>query len=220
MKLYSRQWSRRELEARVGPMEQIGGLRRLQGREGPDNGVVKIQVRSGAELCNYVTPDKGMDISLAELGGTPIRWQSANGDMHPAYYDTQGREWLRTASGGLLMTCGLANVGSPCEDQGRSFGQHGRIHHLPARQVAAEGTWERDEYTMRVRGIVNEISIYGDHLRLTREIFMPLGENRIAITDAVESAGFKLCMHLILYHFNFGYPLINEYTSVKFPAEQ
>jgi hypothetical protein len=118
MNLYGKSWSRRELEARVGRIEQIAGIKRFIGLEGNEGGVEQIQVRTGAGLSYYVIPSKGLDISLAEFHGVPISWQSPNGDAHPAYYDASGNSWLRTASGGLLMTCGLMQVGSDCEDQG------------------------------------------------------------------------------------------------------
>ena len=50
MQLYQKAWTRRELEARVGRIEQIGGLRRLRLAEGPESGVEQIQVRTGSGL--------------------------------------------------------------------------------------------------------------------------------------------------------------------------
>ncbi len=84
MRLYDREWTRREIEARVGRIEQVGGVRRLQLTEGPEAGVELIRCAAG--LSYYVSP-RGLDISLAAFGDTPISWQSANGDVHPAYYD-------------------------------------------------------------------------------------------------------------------------------------
>jgi len=220
MELYGRQWTRRELEARIGRLEQIGGIRRLRGAEGAEAGVELIQVRTGAGLTYVVSPTKALDISLAEFGGSPISWQSPNGDAHPAAYTEEGDGWLRTASGGLLMTCGLSNVGSPSSFQGQSYGMHGRVHHSPASQVCAEGRWEGDEYRMSIRGHVDETSIFGSHLRMYREIRSSLGQNVIEIGDTVENMGFEEAPHMILYHFNFGFPLLDENTRLRFPSER
>ncbi|MDR6552236.1 aldose 1-epimerase family protein [Paenibacillus qinlingensis] len=220
MRLYGEKWTRRELEARVGRIEQVGGIRRFQLSEGTEAGTEQIQVRTGAGLCYYVSASRGLDISLAEYAGVPLSWQSPNGDVHPAYFDARGVEWLRTAAGGLLMTCGLTQVGSPCEDEGEACGQHGRIHHLPARQVSAEGNWHGDDYEMRIRGVVEESSIFGHQLCLTREICSRLGDNRIVIRDRVENRGFKPSPHMMLYHFNFGFPLMDEHTTISFPNGQ
>ena len=220
MRLYGREWTRRELEARVGRMEQIGGLRRLRWAEGAEAGNEQIQVRTGAGLSYFVSPSRGLDISLAEFGGVPLSWQAAGGDIHPAYYDNRGAEWLRTAVGGLLLTCGLIYVGAPGEDQGQLFGLHGRVHHLPARHVSLSADWHQDEYVMEVSGIVEETVTFGESLRLKRRIRSWLGKNRIEISDVVENYGFETTPHMILYHFNFGFPLMSEQTKIRFPSRQ
>ncbi len=220
MQLYGRTWKRRELEARAGRLEQIGGIRRLALTEGLEGGVEQIQVRTGAGLTYYVTPQRCLDISLAEFAGVPFSWQGPNGDVHPAYYDPRGLEWLRTAAGGLLMTCGFTQVGVPCKDGDQELGLHGRAHHLPARHVVAEGRWQGDEYEMRIAGIVEEAIIFGEHLRLTREIRSWLGQNRIVIHDVVENLSFAPVPHMILYHFNLGFPLMSEDTRMHFPSRR
>jgi hypothetical protein len=220
MQLYNHSWSRRELEARVGRLEQIAGIRRLTLAEGNEAGVEQIQVRTGAGLSYSVSPQRGLDISLAEFGGVPLSWQSANGDAHPAYFDDQGLAWLRSAAGGLLMTCGFTQAGAPTVDQGEALGLHGRAHHLPARQLCVEGLWEGDAYAMRIAGLVEETIIFGEFVRLTREIRSWLGNNRIAITDRFENLGFTPAPLMLLYHFNFGFPLLAEGTTFSFPSRQ
>jgi len=116
---------------------------------------------------------RGLDISLATFGEVPLSWQSGNGDMHPAYYHDAGIEWLRTAAGGLLMTCGLSYAGAPGEDQGQRFGLHGRAHHLPASQLSTIGHWLGEVYEMKIAGTIQETSIFGSNLRLQRTIRSP-----------------------------------------------
>jgi hypothetical protein len=220
MQLYDRLHTRREIEAHTGRLEQVAGIRRLRLDEGLETGVAQIQVRTGAGLSYYVSPDRGLDISLAEFCGAPLSWQAPSGDVHPAFYDAKGLEWLRTAAGGLLMTCGFTQAGAPSRDGEEELGLHGRAHHLAARHVAAEGRWHGDEYLMRVAGVVEEAIIFGDKVRLTREIRSTLGENRIAITDVYENFGFEPAPLMLLYHFNFGFPLLTPETELRFPSAQ
>lgn len=220
MNLYGREWSRRELEARVGKMEQIAGIKRFISVEGKEAGVEQIQVRTGAGLSYNVTPSKGLDISLAEYHGVPISWQSPNGNVHPAYYEAEGNHWLRTASGGLLMTCGLMQVGASCDDESEHLGLHGRYHHTPAEEVCARSSWQEDEMDLRITGLINETSIFGGWLQLSREISSRVGENSILIKDTVRNMGFAPCPHMILYHFNFGFPLLMEETLVRFHSNK
>jgi hypothetical protein len=220
MNLYGRKWSRRELETRLGRIEQIGGLRCVQSTEGKASGVEEIQVRTGAGLAYSVLPSRGLDIGLAEFAGMPLCWLSPNGEAHPAYFDDRDLGWLRTAVGGLLMTCGLTQAGSPGEENGEHLGLHGRLHHTPARQVCAEGEWEGDEYRMTVRGLLEETCIFGTHLSLRRTITSWLGINKIKIQDKVENLGFEAAPHMLLYHFNFGFPLLDEDTEITFPSRK
>ncbi|MBB6672261.1 aldose 1-epimerase family protein [Cohnella nanjingensis] len=217
MRLYGRNWTRRELEARVGHIGQIGGVRRMTLTEGKEAGTEIVRVRTGAGLAFDAVPSKGLDISHTEIWGAPVSWQSPNGDVHPMYYEPEGAGWLRTASGGLLMTCGLTHVGSPSEDASGSYGLHGRAHHTPARHVCLREEWIGDELEWSVSGMVEETSVFGSQLRLTREISGRLGENRILIQDRVENVGFRPAPHMMLYHFNFGFPLLGEQTVIKLP---
>jgi len=219
--LYGSNWQRRDLEARAGRIEQFGGIRRMHLADGGEAGSEAIQVRTGAGLAYWVLPSRGLDISLCEFAGSPISWQAAAGDLHPSFYDSTGANWLRTAAGGLLMTCGLTSAGSPCSDAGEALGLHGRVHHQPARQVAAQADWEQDDqrYVMRISGIVEENSLFGHNLRLKRCLTSVLGENSIYIDDRVENLGFAPAPHMLLYHFNFGFPLLNADTQLHFPSQ-
>jgi hypothetical protein len=220
MRLFGVTYTRREMESRVARIEAVGGVRRIKLAEGPEAEVELVQVRTGAGLAYTLNASRCLDIALAEYCGVPISWHSPAGDVHPAYYDSEGAAWLRTAAGGLLMTCGLTQVGSACVEDGQSLGVHGRAHHTPARHVAAEGRWNGDEYDVRVAGVVEETALFGDSLRLTREIRSRLGESRLAIRDVVENVGFAPAPLMVLYHFNFGFPLMDKDTQVALPSRK
>lgn len=218
MELYGKDWKRRSLEARVGRIDQVGGLRCFQSLDGPGSGAEQIEVRTGGGLSYSILPSRGMDIGLAEFASLPLCWLSPNGDIHPAFYDSRGTGWLRTAFGGLLTTCGLSQVGQVGVNDEAELGLHGRAHHTPSRQVSMESHWEGDEYSMVVQGKVEEASIFGHHLCLTRRITSWLGKNEIDIRDTVENAGFEPAPHMLLYHFNFGFPLLDADTKIKLPS--
>jgi len=72
--------------------------------------------------------------------------------------------WLRTAAGGLLMTCGLSQVGSPGVDGGEELGLHD-VPITPGTARLCRGHWEGDEYFTVVRGEVEETYHLGWNLR-------------------------------------------------------
>lgn len=213
MRLYGRNWTRNEVLARVGRLDQIAGVRRCRFAEGPEAGGEVIEVRTGGGLMFEVLPGRGLDIGRCELNGVPFAWLSPGGV--PRTLDgPSGTDFLRSCAGGLVMTCGLGHVG-PAD---KTHGLHGRVHHIPARQVVAEGRWDGDEHDLRVAGVVEETSMFGAHLQLTREIRCRVGENCFRITDVVENLGGTPAELMVLYHINLGWPLLGPATTVRLPG--
>jgi len=218
MQLYGKTWTRREVEKHLGRIEQIGGLQHSYLSGGKSEGVEQVQVRTGAGLSFEINVSRGMDIGLTEYCGAPLTWISPNGIMHPAYWQGGPADWLKTAVGGLLMTCGLTQVGSPCIDGQESLSLHGAAHHLPAELIHCEGEWQDDEYLMTVAGRIRQSRIFGENITLTRTICCKIGENRIEIHDVVENCGLSETPFMLLYHFNFGFPLMTDQTEIHFPS--
>lgn len=220
MKLYGKTRTRREIEQYIGQIDQIGGVKRYLLQEDSAKNVEQIQVCTGAGLSYYVNTSRGMDISLAEYCGTPLTWQSPNGDIHPSFWKSGEMDWLNTAVGGLLMTCGLTQVGSPCRDGGEKLTLHGDAHQLPAQILHCEAEWHEDDYVMTLKGRIRQGRTFGENISLTRSIQSKLGENRIQINDIVRNEGFSKTPHMLLYHFNFGFPLLTEKTQILWPSKK
>ena len=102
-----RRWDRRTVSRYTGDLSQIGGTRHYELSEGKARGVRAVDVATGMGLQFTVLPDRGMDISRCSFRGTNLVYRTATGEVHPAYYDPHGQEWLRGFFGGLLTTCGL-----------------------------------------------------------------------------------------------------------------
>lgn len=202
---------------RTGSMHQVAGFQKVTIAEGKGKGNEIIQVRNGSGLTFHISVDRAFDISLCEFQGIPIHWASPTGPVAPAYYDKDGREWNRSFEGGLLTTCGLTSMGKPSVDQGVPFGQHGRISSTPAHVLSAQAAWEGDEYELLFRGVVRESSALAENVTLERTIRTRMGSNAIEIVDRITNEAFQPVEHMLLYHFNFGYPLISETASILIP---
>lgn len=218
MNLYNHSWTRREIEARTGRIEQLGGLRRARLVGGMEDGAETIDLDTGSGLRVVILPDRGLDLSRATYAGAPLTWSGVNGDTHPAHFDASGLGFLRTFAGGLLSTCGLTQVGAPCEDAGEALPLHGLAHHTPAREAAAETVWDGDSCCLRVAGLIEEKSLFGHNLERRREITARLGGNSLTVVDRIRNAGFAPAPHMLLYHCNFGFPLLQEGSRITFPS--
>lgn len=201
---------RSEIDKYVGNLLQAGGCRHLEYTDGLARNMRAIQINTGSGLQYTVLPDRGMDISLANFKGTNLIYITPNGETHPGFYEPEGIGWLRTFSGGLLTTCGLTYLGAPAKDGNEELGLHGRYSTIPAHQVNDLSGWDNETYKIRIKGIVEEASLFGNKLRLVREITSDLGRNKITISDTITNFGSRPSPVTIMYHMNFGYPFLDE----------
>ncbi len=217
--LYGKNYTKEELLRRVGDISQIGGAQLYELVEGNTKGVQAVDFRTGTGFNFTALPGRGMDISYAEYQGQPLCWRSSIGDVEASYFEPEGLGWLRSFYGGLVVTCGLTYAGAPCSDEGEELGIHGRISHLPAKNVWVEGKWESDDYWMWAQGKMRETVVFGDNISLTRRISAKLGETRFFIKDVVENMGYEPSPFMILYHINGGFPAIDENAVLVSPTK-
>jgi hypothetical protein len=211
-------FSRRELLRRVGDSAQLLGVKEYTLEGGRARGVRAIDARNGSGLEFTVLPDRGMDIAWLSVGGVNLSYMGSAGIVAPAFYDDGGLGWLRGFFAGFLTTCGLRNVGSPCEEGGEAFGLHGRASYAPAEAVSADVNWSETPPSIRISGRMREARLFGENLTLSRRISAPCGRNLFVIEDRVDNLGFREEPLEILYHFNMGYPLLDEGARFLAPA--
>jgi len=216
--LFDLSWRKGELQDRVGDMSQIAYARPCVLTEGKAKGVSAIDFNTGSGLRFTVIPDRGLDISQADYAGKSLCWRSATGEVAPAFFEPQGLGWLNGFFGGLLTTCGLTYLGAPCVDEGEPLGLHGRVDYIPAQEVAIYTGWEGDEYVVGVKGKIVEVSAFGPHLVLKRSIYAFAGEERLFIRDEVVNQGNAPTPHMMLYHINVGFPVLDSDSRFLAPS--
>ena len=214
--LYKHKWTRRDLARYVGSIDQVAGIKPFEATDGVERGGRVFEVWTGSGLSFHILADRALDISACQYKGMSLTWRSSVGDAHPAYYDASGSAWLRSFQGGMLVTCGLDTFGKPNRDAEEELGLHGRVSNTPARAVNYSAAWVGDEYRLEVSGEVRQTRVFGENLVMRRHISTALGSNRICIEDVVTNEGFTPHPHMILYHVNIGFPLLNERSRLKF----
>ncbi len=223
--LFGNSYSFSELKDASGDISTIAGLKPYTLFDGPERGVFAIDVWTGSGLQYTVVPDRGMNICNTKYRGIPLDWSSGTRLTSPFFYEAHGWNWLRSFHGGLVHTCGLSNVGEPCIDEdldydNKSFGGHGRISNTPAQELSWTADEENDTVRLRVKGKCKVVSALEENLLLERKILSELGEKSIFIQDSVTNLGFRKTPVLLLYHCNFGFPLLSEDVSLSIPAER
>lgn len=200
----------------IGHEQQIYGVEELRLVGGRADGMRMLWVRSGGGLELMISLDRCADLSRVTLSGVNLGYFSPCGYVAPQYYDNRGDGFLRSFTAGFLTTCGLSNVGSPCEDDGKAYPLHGGISHTPAEQV---GYWIRDE-EIYVRAVMRDAALFSHQLLLERTYRIPLFRKELRLVDRVRNIGGSETPVQILYHCNLGYPLLDENTVVDIPSEE
>jgi len=217
MDFYGKALTPRELRRRVGRLEQVAGIEPFVFDEGLARGVRALRIRTGG-LSLDVLCDRGMDLGAAEYRGVPLAWVSPTGVVAPHFREPQGEGWLRSFGGGLLVTCGLQNVGEPSARGEEELGLHGRISNTPAALLAREVRWEGEDCLLQARAEVRESKVFGADLVLTRTISARIGEPRVRIEDTVRNEGYRPEPLMLLYHINLGWPLLDETARLVGPG--
>ncbi|WP_375446054.1 aldose 1-epimerase family protein [uncultured Fibrella sp.] len=194
---------------------QIGGIETAVLDNGAGRGVRVAWINTGTGLRYKVVIDRGMDIADAFYNQHCLAWLNHSGITTPQPFSDRGLDWLRTFNGGLLTTCGLSHVGGPEADEYGERGIHGHISNVPAE---VESIIQPDPVTgnlaMSITGRMRETKIFGPCLELKRTISATLGEPTIRIHDEVVNRGNTAAPHMLLYHVNFGWPLVDEGTKL------
>jgi len=213
-----RNWTKQELLSIIGDPAQIAGATPFVLADGKSEGVKGIRVDTGGGLAFTVLPGRGMDIAEASFRGRALGFLSGTGITSPAYYEEPGINWLRGFFAGFLTTCGITNAGAPGPDQGRQFGLHGRVSNAGAEDLAIDQEWQDDEYLIRVKGRVREVqALVGENMVLTRRLETRLGAKGFSLHDVIENRGFDEQPLMLLYHCNFGFPLLGPGARVVGP---
>jgi galactose mutarotase-like enzyme len=124
-------------------------------------------------------------------------------------------EFGRRFFGGLVTTCGLEAFGPAGEDRWGTWGQHGHINHLPAQEIEMHCDVDDAETFVTLRGVVRQAALFKESLRLQRCWTMSRDGTRLRLHDRVTNDGGHAVPHMLLYHCNVGYPMLDESTRIS-----
>lgn len=226
--LFDRSYDRADLLRRVGRLDQVAGVRLVTLGDAAERGVRVLEFRTGTGFAFDVLVDRAFDIGRCEYAGRSLAWHSGVGFAGPWFYEWRDLGFLRNWGGGLLTTCGLDHALFMAEDTAEqyhyppkpteTFGLHGRVSNRPARLAGYGERWEGDEAVLWAEGETLQASVFGERLMLRRRIEARIGESSFTIHDEVENVGWDPTPHMLLYHVNVGFPVVDEYSELLVPA--
>ncbi|MFO0883337.1 MAG: aldose 1-epimerase family protein [Pirellulales bacterium] len=198
-----------------------------QYQAGLSEGVTAVRVKTG-KMEFVILPTRGMSIWKASLLGdeevSSIGWQSpVRGPVHPKFvnvYEPSGLGWL-DGFDELFVRCGLQSNGAPefDEETGRlKYPLHGLVGNRPAHEVTLKV--DTDAKTIQVIGVVEETRFHFIKLRMVSTITAKIGGTSIQVEDEVTNFSTNPAEVQMLYHINFGAPLLDAGSQCVAPVKK
>jgi peroxiredoxin len=197
---------------------------------GKQEGVEVIEVDNGNLRFNVVLT-RGMSIQQVIMADLRLGWDSpVKGLVHPKYINLESRQGLGWLDGfnEWLVRCGLEFFGAPGTDEfidntGKKATMdltlHGKICNTPASMV--EIVIEREKsYSITVRGRVDEALLHGPKLDILTQVSTVPGTAELQISDKITNQSAVEQEFGILYHSNYGPPLMEKGARFFGPVKQ
>ena len=192
-------------------------------RGGLSDGVEVVEINNG-KLSFGILLTRGMSLSTAVIGKQSFGWKSpVQGPVHPKYVplnEPSGLGWL-DGFDEMMVRCGLESNGAPEFDEETNnlkYPLHGRVGNKPAQKAVL--TIDPDAGTISVSGVVVETRFHFFKLCLETTISTKFGDNAIQLDDTVKNLSASPAEAQMLYHANFGDPLLDAGAKVVAPINE
>ena len=194
---------------------------------GLQEGVDLISIHNG-RMEIVIVPTRGMSILEVKHGDLRLGWNSPVKEVvHPQHIRLGSRGGLGWLEGfnEWMVRCGLEFAGHPGRDRfitntgdpsEMDLTLHGRIGNLPASEV--EILIDQDPPLIRLRAVIHERLFFGPKLSLATELQIVPGADSFRIVDTVTNHGATPQEFELIYHVNFGRPLLGKGSQVVVPA--
>lgn len=199
-------------------------------RGGKQEGVELIAIDNGKLLITMI-PARGLSLLEVRSGDLRLGWDSPVKEVvDPRFIDLGSRGGLGWLEGfnEMMVRCGLEFAGHPGRDEfvdntgaraEMDLTLHGKVGNIPASGV--EVVVDRaPPHRIRVRGVVHERTFFGPKLELAAEVSTVPGSSTFRVDDAVTNRGATPQEFQLIYHSNFGAPLLERGATVVAPVER
>ena len=200
----------------IARASQLYGARRVECLDGAEKGNTVWEVYTAGGLRVELLPDHGLDIGQAWYRGSNAAFISKNGYDRPHRDLPYENEFLHYFPGGLLYTCGMRSAGPANRDGEEWHPLHGRYHSLSAEDVGVQVT--EDEIILT--GVIRETALFGYALENRRTVRISSYGASICIEDRITNLTPRDEEFMMIYHCNFGYPLLSEKARLELPARR
>ncbi|WP_428943107.1 aldose 1-epimerase family protein [Pantoea sp. FN060301] len=179
---------------------------------GKQEGSKILVITSQDGLTIELSPTRGMNLLRIEGFGSKMGWDSPVKEVvNPAFINLESRNgvgWLEGFNE-MMVRCGYEWTGHPVTADGQIYTLHGKAGNTPASQVEVEVA-DAAPHEIRIRGLVKESTFKKADLQTMTELRYVPGSNSFSLHDVLTNHADYPHDYQIIYHSNFGMPILEE----------
>lgn len=211
-------WSITSADLGIDPPVPIS-VRKTTLHGGRQEGSALIEIRAG-EASVVVIPTRGMGVLKARFKGVTLGWQSPVDEIvNPAFLTLGERGGLGWLDGfnEMLVRCGFEWSGHAAVEGGAPYTLHGRAGNTPASKVIVEID-RAPPHRIAVHGLIKEKAFKLADFECWTTLVVTPGRAGFTLSDSLTNLSDYERPYQILYHANFGPPLLEEGSRFLAPA--
>lgn len=182
----------------------------LHGGKQEGSKVLTITSKNGLTIA--LSPTRGMDLLHVNGDGVRLGWDSPVSEVvNPAYINLESRNGLGWLEGfnEMMVRCGYEWTGHPVTKDGRIYTLHGKAGNTPASRVEVVID-DKAPHEIRVRGLLKESTFKKANLETWTELRYVPGAKSFTLHDVLTNRGDYPHDYQIIYHSNFGTPILEK----------
>jgi hypothetical protein len=194
------------------------------------NTVLKGGKQEGSELLTIdsndftikLSPTRGLGIISVIGDGVRMGWDSPVDEIvNPKFINLESRGGLGWLDGfnETMVRCGFEWTGHAVKTDGMMYTLHGRAQNTPVSKLIIDVS-EKKPYTITIKGLIKENTFKKSHLETWVSLSYVPGSKQFTVHDVVTNKSDYARDYQIIYHSNFGTPILEEGAKFIAPVKE
>ncbi|OCG50282.1 DUF4432 domain-containing protein [Gilliamella sp. Choc5-1] len=194
------------------------------------NTVLKGGKQDGTELLTIssddftikLIPTRGLGILSVVGDGVRMGWDSPVDEVvNPKYINLESRGGIGWLDGfnEMMVRCGFEWTGHAAQADGMMYTLHGRAQNTPVSKLIVDIS-DKTPHTITVKGLIKENTFKKSNLETWVSLSYVPGSKEFTVHDVVTNKGDYTRDYQIIYHSNFGTPILEEGARFVAPVKE
>lgn len=192
------------MSEKINHFNQVASAVRYQITSGESEGLNVIDCNNG-KIRFLLNESKGLDIMQLYHQGVNVSFISKNG------FTSREINFDNRFEGGMLYTCGFDSVGGR-----EGYETHGSYHLTKANVTKIECL----DSGITIEAELRNSALFGKNLLIKRKVYTEINGDSVTVSDTLINEAYRPENYSVLYHVNFGYPMLDEGAYITADIEK